>query len=1226
MPEPQLKKIPQYFKKAQPNSEGWSAVSPKDRDWEEAYRSRWQHDKIVRSTHGVNCTGSCSWKVYVKDGIITWETQQTDYPTNGPGMPEYEPRGCPRGASFSWYIYSPLRVRYPYVRGALWRLWREALDHAKGDPVEAWRSIVEDPVKATEYKSARGMGGFIRAKNEDLYSLISASLIYTIKKYGPDRIFAFTPIPAMSMVSYSSGTRFVSLIGGCPISFYDTYCDLPAASPEVWGEQTDVPESADWFNSTYILMWGANVPVTRTPDAHFMVEARYKGTKVVAISPDYTEDVKFGDLWVPVKPGTDGALGIAMTHVILKEFYVDRKVEYFERYVSTYTDLPFLVTLRRDPEGYVSANFLVASDLGIDTPNSDWKGIVWDGSSKKFSVPNGSVGFRWSAEGKWNLEMVEDGKEIRPSLTFLDQQDELVSVCLPHFEDDGTKRVLHRSVPAKRLRVKDGDVYVTTVFDLLLAQVGVSRSLPGDYPADYDDPMPGTPAWQESITGVDRSVAAQIAREFAKNAELTNGKSMIIMGSGINHWYHNDEIYRAILSLVMLTGCQGVNGGGWAHYVGQEKVRPLEGWSALAFATDWTRPTRQQNGTSFFYFATDQWRYEQFNADELASPLARRYGGLHFADYNVLAVRLGWLPSYPQFNANPIDLVADAEAAGAKDEQAIVNRIAEKLEKKELRFAIENPDDPANIPRVLFVWRANVISSFGKGHEYFLKHLLGTKSGIMATTAPRMRPTYLNGEGAAQTGKLDLLIDLNFRMDGTALYSDIVLPAATWYEKHDISTTDLHPFVHPFDPAIDPPWESRTDWDAFKGLAKVFSDMSPRYFSSATKDLVAVPLMHDTVDEIAQPRGRVHDWSQGDGRPIPGKTTQKLFVVERDYTKVYDKMTSLGPLIVEKGMGAKGVSYVPREEYEQLKKELGTSKEGVTAGCPKIETALKAAETILALSGATNGSISAKGWRSLEKATGERLENLVEGSSEVRIRFQDIVQQPKRTMTSPVWSGIEREGRQYTAFAINLERKVPWRTFTGRQHFYLDHELMLEFGEALPLYRPPLTPEPFLDGEMPGTLTQKLLRVRWITPHNKWSIHTTYVDNLTMLTLFRGGPTIWLNNEDAAKAGISDNDWVEALNRNGVMVARAVVSHRIPKGAAYSYHAQEKTVNVPGSETTGERGGVHNSVTKFIEKPTQMIGGYAQFSYGFNYWGPTASDRDSLVLVKKTEKVSWLED
>ena len=184
MTHSQLRKIPQFFRRSRKNAGGWSSLAPRDRLWEEAYRSRWQHDKVVRSTHGVNCTGSCSWQIYVKDGIITWETQQTDYPTNGPSMPEYEPRGCPRGASFSWYVYSPLRIRYPYVRSALWRLWKQSLADASGDELEAWRRIVEDPSKCSTYKKARGMGGFIRVEAEDLYRLISASLIYTVKKYG----------------------------------------------------------------------------------------------------------------------------------------------------------------------------------------------------------------------------------------------------------------------------------------------------------------------------------------------------------------------------------------------------------------------------------------------------------------------------------------------------------------------------------------------------------------------------------------------------------------------------------------------------------------------------------------------------------------------------------------------------------------------------------------------------------------------------------------------------------------------------------------------------------------------------------------------------------------------------------------------------------------------------------------------------------------------------------
>ena len=111
-----------------------------------------------------------------------------------------------------------------------------------------------------------------------------------------------------------------------------------------------------------------------------------------------------------------------------------------------------------------------------------------------------------------------------------------------------------------------------------------------------------------------------------------------------------------------------------------------------------------------------------------------------------------------------------------------------------------------------------------------------------------------------------------------------------------------------------------------------------------------------------------------------------------------------------------------------------------------------------------------------------------------------------------------------------------------------------------------------------------------MTPHGKWNIHSTYQDNLHMLTLFRGGPTVWINNDDAAANDIQDNDWLEVYNRNGVVTARAVVSHRMPKGTMYMYHAQDKHINVPGSEITKDRGGSHNAPTRIHVKPTQMVG------------------------------------
>jgi nitrate reductase / nitrite oxidoreductase, alpha subunit len=322
----------------------WRTESRHSREWEELYRERWRHDKIVRTTHGVNCTGSCSWKVYVKDGLVTWETQQTDYPSNGPEAPEYEPRGCPRGASFSWYVYSPIRVRHPYVRGALLKLYREELART-GDPVDAWAAIVEDPEKASSYKSQRGMGGFLRSSWDEVSEIIAAAHVHTTKAYGPDRIAGFSPIPAMSPVSYSAGTRFLSLIGGVCLSFYDWYADLPPASRQIWGDQTDVPESADWFNSSYVMLWGSNVPQTRTPDAHFMTEARYRGQKVVVVSPDYAGHTKFADHWMNAEPGTDAALALAMAHVIVKEHYLDKQTPYWPRRPQFTRDRP-----RRRPQ------------------------------------------------------------------------------------------------------------------------------------------------------------------------------------------------------------------------------------------------------------------------------------------------------------------------------------------------------------------------------------------------------------------------------------------------------------------------------------------------------------------------------------------------------------------------------------------------------------------------------------------------------------------------------------------------------------------------------------------------------------------------------------------------------------------------------------------------------------------------------------------------------------
>jgi len=1204
----------EFFRRGERYGGGWQELNPRDREWEDAYRSRWQHDKVVRTTHGVNCTGSCSWKVHVKGGIITWETQQTDYPSNGPDTPEYEPRGCPRGASFSWYIYSPLRVKHPYIRRPLLEAWRQARALYQ-DPVEAWAAVVADREVVAAYKQARGHGGFVRAPWDEALELVSAATVYNIREYGPDRVCGFSPIPAMSMASYAGGSRFLSLIGGTIISFYDWYCDLPIASPQVWGEQTDVPESADWFNSGYIMLWGSNVPMTRTPDAHFLAEARYRGARVVGVSPDYAEYVKFADEWLPVNPGTDGALAMAMTHLILREFYADRQIPYFADYARQYTDLPFLVQLRPHGDGYVLDRFLRESDLpGREGTHTEWRLVVRDEASGRLMVPRGAIGSRWDGSGQWNLKLedAQSGEPIRPTLTLLDCADQTVPVDLPLF-DTGTASLVRRHVPVMRVHTASGECLVTTVLDGMFAQLGVGRGLQGDYPEGYDDPRPYTPAWQEAITGVPRAQVISVARGFAENAVATEGRSMCLLGAGINHWFHGDQTYRAILNLVLLCGCQGKNGGGWAHYVGQEKVRPLDGWATVAFARDWGVPSRLQNGTSFYYFATDQWRYEEKSTGTLASPTGGRYGDMHPADHNVIAARLGWLPSYPQFDANPLDL-------GEGGDEAAVRQTVEGLRQGTLRFAAEDPDNPRNFPRQLFVWRGNLLTASGKGQEYFLRHLLGTGNAVMAEAGTADRPREIVWRDPAPEGKLDLLVTLDFRMSGTALYSDVVLPAATWYEKHDISSTDMHPFIHPFNPVIAPAWEARSDWDIFVALAKSVSTMGASHLGTR-RDLVALPLAHDSPDELAAAFGRVADWKDGVTEPVPGRTLPRLRVVPRDYGAIHAKMVALGPAVRNGAVGGKGISYPAEEEYEELCARLGAHPEGGPAGgCPRLQTAAQACEAILTLSGASNGAMAVKGWRALEAQTGLRLTDLAAGRAQERFTLADLTAQPRKAITTPVWSGIEEENRRYSPFAVNVERLVPWHTLSGRQHFYLDHEWILDFGEGLPLYRPPLDMAAFVTERERARISDAAsVTLRYITPHGKWSIHSTYGDNEPMLTLFRGGPAVWLNKDDANHIGVADNDWVEMVNRNGVVLARAVPSHRLPRGMCLYYHVQDRTVQVPVSKLGGQRGGGHNSLTKIHMKPTHMIGGYAQLSYGFNYYGPVGSQRDELVVVRKAE-------
>ena len=1196
-------------------------ISPQTRKWEDFYRSRWQYDKVVRSSHGVNCTGGCSWNIHVKDGIVVWETQALDYPIFDKNLPPYEPRGCQRGISASWYLYSPIRVKYPLMRGALLDLF-QAEKNRIGDPVEAWKNIQENPEKRRQYQKARGKGGLRRVDWSKALEMIAAANIYTIKKYGPDRLAGFSPIPAMSMLSYAAGSRFLQLMGGLNLSFYDWYCDLPPSFPEMWGEQTDVAESADWYNAKYIAVMGANLAMTRTPDVHFFAEARHNGTKTVVFSPDFNMVAKYADTWVPVHAGQDGPFWMAVTHIILKEAHHEKQIPYFLDYVAKYTDSPFLIELEKKGDGFVPGKMLRANRIEKykSAEHGDWKFLNIDKETGRLVCPRGSVGHRWdSKDGNWSTLPIdgEDNSDYYPLLTLLEKQDDVFQV---EFVEYGLDKKRWRGVPVKYIKTVDGKVPVTTVYDLIMAQYGVSRGLAGDYPEEYNDRFAAyTPAWQEMFTGIGSDTLLQFAAEWIRTAEATKGKCMIIIGAGINHWYHCNLIYRAGQMALALTGCIGKNGGGINHYVGQEKLAPVDSWGAIMSGKDWQGPARLQQTPIWHYLNSDQWRYDGNHSDYNTVP-KNELTEKHTADMIVKAVRNGWMPFYPQYNKNNLEIANDAVAAGAKDDKEIVNYVVDQLKSKKLEHSVADPDAEVNFPRVWYIWRGNALMSSAKGHEFFLKHYLGTHHNSVAEDVAKNLVTDINWHEEAPQGKLDLVVDINFRMDTSALYSDIVLPTATWYEKNDLNSTDMHSFIHPLSAAVKPSWEAKSDWDIFKNIAKITSEFAKTYIPLPVKDIVNLPIAHDSAGEISQTS--VKDWSKGECEPVPGKTMHNIVVTERDYTQIYNKYISLGPNI-RNGIGAHGNSFNCADYYDMMFADKDHLQEVKGKMYPSLKDDEEAVNAILHLSSLTNGVLANRAYENAEKRTGLKLTDLSEGNKNVKLNFDDLKAQPRRYINSPIWSGTMGEGKAYAGFTYNLEKSVPWRTLTGRQHFYLDHEMYIKFGEHLPTYKP--SPKPGILGDLKNseaTGKSKVLNV--LTPHGKWGIHSTYTDNIRMHTLSRGIGPCWMSETDAEELGIQDNDWVEVFNDYGVYSTRAIVSARIPKGICLVYHATERTYTVPKSEVRGGmRSGGHNSLTRVRLKPNLMAGGYGQFTYHFNYWGPVGVNRDTFVIVQKMKKLEF---
>ena len=356
------------------------------------------------------------------------------------------------------------------------------------------------------------------------------------------------------------------------------------------------------------------------------------------------------------------------------------------------------------------------------------------------------------------------------------------------------------------------------------------------------------------------------------------------------------------------------------------------------------------------------------------------------------------MPSYPTFNRNPLDLADDAEAAGADARRSTWST---SCSAGRLRFAVEDPDAPENLPRVLTVWRANLLGSSGKGNEYFLKHLLGTDNcGPRRRRRPEdARPRDVTWRDEAPEGKLDLLLSLDFRMTSTdavqrrrAAGGHLVREARPVHAPTCTrsSTRSTRRSTRRGRPAA-------TTTPSTPSAARVLASSRAAHLG-VRKDLVAVPLLHDTPDEMAVPGGRRRATGETGEvrRRSPGVTMPKLVVVERDYAAIGAKMAALGPLVEQLGTTTKGVTFDAeprRSSYLRRDQRRHPRRSRRRAGRRSSPTSRPARRSSRCPARPTAGSRS-QGFRTLEKRTGQQLADLAAEHEGKRITFADTQARP----------------------------------------------------------------------------------------------------------------------------------------------------------------------------------------------------------------------------------------
>ena len=298
------------------------------KDWEALHRDEWTWDRVTYGTHLVDCyPGNCLWRVYTRDGIVWREEQAGKYPVIDASGPDWNPRGCQKGCSFSNVMYNPDRVKYPMKR-----------------------------------VGERGEGKWKRISWEEAADEICRNIIDAIKTEGPESI-VFEPGPGNGgWVHLMAAGDFFSGVGATQLDLNSTIGDFNKGVFETFGKFQFCDSCDGWFFGKLILIWHMNPVYTRIPSYHFIAEARYNGAEVITIAPDYSPSVIHADEWIPVETGADAALGLGVGQVLISEG------KYEKKFLKEQTDFALLV--RSDTQRFLRVSDV--EDGGLDDQFYFW--------------------------------------------------------------------------------------------------------------------------------------------------------------------------------------------------------------------------------------------------------------------------------------------------------------------------------------------------------------------------------------------------------------------------------------------------------------------------------------------------------------------------------------------------------------------------------------------------------------------------------------------------------------------------------------------------------------------------------------------------------------------------------------------------------------------------------------------------------------------------------------